>query len=297
MTVYIKSGGAWRAGNNGQIKIRWGGAWQTASYIYEKVNGAWQDSGYRGFPLAPQSIWVHAWDFNNVAIGFTGPPAGGAPVAYYRLVQTDANGNWLNSVNVGGSPWGNFGVGQDGRYQFFVQSVSAAGLESGWCGPVRVQIGHTELGHYGTVQQSRPWSSEHISSARNRDDPFWVGVPGSVILTGLHWRNMTTPQSSVVTPYNQRTVNLITQTVDRGPLNDHIGHTILSGSSYAWWDFPLYEWGNGQACGFVARGSGWSTTGNGTYMLWCEDMWCDGTEYYDVSVYYVDRNYAGNSYW
>ena len=37
--------------------------------------------------------------------------------------------------------------GEDTRYRFFVQSVSAAGLESGWVEGPRIQMGHVEQGY------------------------------------------------------------------------------------------------------------------------------------------------------
>jgi hypothetical protein len=294
MTVYRKTNGGWAAASNGNIRVKWGGNWNTASYVYRKTNGQWADSGYRGYPLAPQSIWVHAWSFSAVALGFTGPPAGGAPVAYYHLVQTDSNGNWINQVNVGGSPWGNFGVGEDGYYQFYVRSVAASGLASAFTGPVRVRIGHTEQGYWATENRQQGWNSEQVGGYRNMDEPFWVGSPGNVYITGLHWRNLRTGgMSSVVTPGTNRTVNYVFNGGDFGAMNGNLG-TIYNGHSY---DYGLGNPGGEGPWGLVARGVGWSTTGNGYYMLVCDALWLSGTETYQVSVYYVTRNYQDNGYW
>jgi hypothetical protein len=293
MTVYRKTNGGWAAASNGNVRIKWGGNWQTASYVYQKVNGQWQDSGYRGYPNPPQGIWVHAWSFSAVALGFSGPAPGGAPVSYYHLVQTDSNGNWINQANVGGSPWGNFGVGEDGYYQFYVRSVAASGLASAFVGPVRVRIGHSEQGYWATENRTQGWSSEHLSGARNKDEPFWVGFGSDVVIQGMHWRNLRTPMSSVVTPGTNRTVNYIFNGGDFGAMNGEWG-TIYSGHNG---DKGLGNEGTGQPWGIVARGAGWSTTGNGTYMLWCDDFWCDGYQTYQVNVYYVTRYYQDNGYW
>jgi hypothetical protein len=47
----------------------------------------------------------------------------------------------------------------------------------------------------------------------------------------------------------------------------------------------------------VARGAGWSTTGNGYYMLWCDDFWVDGTYYYDNYEIVSWNPEQGNYYW
>ena len=301
MGVYVKEGalggGSWKQIGNGGVRVKSGGSWSYPTYVHAKLEGGgWRDTGYRGYPNPPQSIWVHAWSHSAVALGFTGPAAGGAPVAAYQLVQTDSNGNWLNQVEVGGSPWGNFGVSMDGLYQFYVRSKSAAGLYSGWAGPVRVRIGHSETGYWATENRTRGWESEHIGGARNRDEPFWVGFGSNVSIGGMHWRNMRTPMSSIVTPWGNRTVNWIIYGGDWGDISGSVGEVRSSGAN-AWYDYPFGNQGDGNPWGIVPRGAGWSAVSNGTYMLWVDDFWCSGTETYQVSVYYVTRNYADNSYW
>jgi hypothetical protein len=298
MGVYVKDGalggGSWRQIGNGGVRVKAGNDWSYPTYVYAKPEGqGWRDTGYRGYPNPPQSIWVHDWNFGAVALGFTGPAPGGAPVSYYQLVQTDSNGNWLNTANVGGSPWGNFGVGEDGYYQFYVRSFSAAGLASAFTGPVRVRIGHSEQGYWATENRTQGWESEHLSGARNKDEPFWVGFGSDVHVTGMHWRNLRTPMSSVVSPGTNRTVEWIVFGTGFGYIHETYG-TVYSGSNI---DHGLGHDGNGQPWGIVARGAGWSTTGNGTYMLWCDNFWCSGTYTYQVQVYYVTRNYQDNGYW
>jgi hypothetical protein len=297
-TLRVSSGGGWAGPvGDGNLRVKWGGPWISPAYVYHKMGdlggGYWRDTGYRGYPNPPQSIWVHAWDFNNVALGFTGPAAGGAPTVAYNLVQTDSAGNWLNQVEVGGSPWGNFGVGQDGYYQFYVRSKSAAGLYSGFTGPVRVKIGHTETGYWQTEGRTEGWTSETASGYRNKDDPFWVGIPPSVILTSMHWRNLQMPGSSVVTPGTNREVNWVFAGQDYGTIRAQLG-TVYKGNNTDW---AFNNWGDWNPWGIVARGAGWSTTGNTNVMLYTDGLWCHGTHHYNVDVYYVTRYHEGNSYW
>jgi len=305
MGLYVKQGGlgggSWKqiTDGNARVKRPWEGSWTSPTYVYAKIGGlgggSWRDTGYRGYPNPPQSIWVHAWDFNNVAIGFSGPAAGGAPVVAYQLVQTDSNGNWMNAPEVGGSPWGNFAVGEDGYYQFFVRSKSAAGLYSNFIGPVKVRIGHTEQGYWAAENRTRGWQSDHPSGARNADDPFWIAFGSNVVIQSMHWRNLRTGgMSGVVTPGTNRTVNFIYNYGDFGPINNEHG-TIYNGSNVDKGGFN--NQGNGNPWGIVARGAGWSTTGNGYYMLWCDDFWCQGYETYQENVYYVTRYRQENGYW
>jgi hypothetical protein len=44
-------------------------------------------------------------------------------------------------------------------------------------------------------------------------------------------------------------------------------------------------------------GSGWSTTGNSTYMMWCDDLWVDGTETYTQVEIVSSIPAQGNYYW
>ena len=295
-TLKAKQTGVWSgAVADGAVKVKSGGVWKSPAYIYAKRDAAWVDSGYRGFPLTPQSIAVHAWDFANVNVSFTGPPAGGAPTASYEVQQTNSAGTQIGALkSVTGSPSGNFAVGEDGQYMFNVRSKSAAGLVSPWRGPLKVKIGHTETGYYANENRTRGWSSEHLYGHRNKDDPFWVGFWGNVVIQGMHWRNLWTQQSGVISPGTNRTVNIITYGADQGALNNHLGGTIYRGHNYDW---GFGNAGDGSPWGIVARGTGWSTTGNTYYTLYLDDFWCDGYEIYQVSVYYVTRSYAGNSYW
>jgi hypothetical protein len=109
----------------------------------------------------------------------------------------------------------------------------------------------------------------------------------------MHWRNLQMLGVQVVTPYGNRTVNWIIAGQDFGPINNNTG-TIYSHDNR---DYPFANWGQDATWGIVPRGSGWSTTGNGAYMLWCDDFWCDGTEYYNNYEIVSTNPAVGNSYW
>jgi hypothetical protein len=300
----VKSGGVWQGPiTSGNLRVRSGGpSWRVPAFCKVKSGGQWVDTGYRGYPNPPQGIWVHAWDFNNVTIGFSAPASGGVPVSTYRVVQTDAVGNWMaQQPELPGSPSNNFSVSQDGRYQFFVQSMSGFGIESAWTGPVKVQIGHSEQGYWGTEYRTRGWSSEHLSGARNDAQPFQVYVPNSVTIQGMHWRNLQSPIADfdygILSPVPNRTVNWVYSGGVGGPINNDLG-TVWNHNST---DRGFYNNGGNNYWGIIPLGAGWAGGGapvnDWNFMLWVDDLWCDGFETYPVSVYYVTRSYQGNTYW
>lgn len=299
MAIRLKSGAGWVGPvGDGNLRIKWGGPWISPSYVYCKIGdlggGYWQDSGYRGYPNPPSTPWVNTWGYGNCQVAWNYPAGGGAAIAYYHVVMTDVNGSWIAEENSTDNVSPNWGVNQDSRYRFYVRSVAQNGLASPFQGPLNVGIGHPSTPNYGYVQRTQYWSSEHLSGARNKDDPFWVGVPSSVLLQGMHWRNLRTGgMSGVVAPGTNRQVAWIVYSNEYGHITDNYG-TIYNGSSI---DHPLNNWADGSAWGIVARGAGWSTTGNGYYMLWLDDFWCDGTYYYDNYEIVSWNPEQGNYYW
>jgi hypothetical protein len=158
---------------------------------------------------------------------------------------------------------------------------------------MRAHIGHTEQGYTSLDSFTRYWSSAHLSGYHNKDDPFWVGIPSSVLLQGMHWRNLQMPGSSIVTPFNNRTVNWIIFGTDWGDISGNLGQVNKGNNT----DYGFNNQGDGSAWGIVPRGSGWSTTGNTNVMLYTADFWCDGTETYQQNVYHKTRDRVENSYW
>ena len=303
MPVYVKvgalGGGSWRQIADGNIRAKayQEGTWRIPTKCYVKHGamgtGGWHDTGYASYPNPPSAPWVHHWDYSNVQAAWNYAAGGGPPIAYYDVQLLYSDGNfWTSEASTDNiSPM--WGIGQDARCQIRVRSVGTNGLASAWQGNLRVGTGHPETYNYGWVQRTRGWESEHIGGARNRDDPFWVGFGGNIYASGMHWRNLRTPQSSVVSPGTNRSVAWIVYGNEYGVIHNNYG-TIYSGSSI---DHPLGNWGDGNPWGIVARGAGWSTTGNGTYMLWCDDFWCSGTEYYNNWEVVSTNPAQGNYYW
>lgn len=286
--------GTWQGGSDGSIRLKWGGSgWSVPSYCRVRVNGNWVDSGYRAYPNPPSAPWVNSWTYSNCQVAWNYAAGGGAPISYYEVVITDAAGNWLATENSTDNVSPNWGVSQDTRYRFYVRSVAVNGLASPFQGPLNVGIGHPSTPNYGYVQRSSDWNSDVVGGARNADDPFWVGVPGGVLLNGMHISNYYTPMSSVVARGTNRDVNWVLYGQDYGSVVNNYG-TLYSGGSLS---HPLNNWGDGSPWGWIARGAGWSTTGNGTYMLWIEQLWLSGTYYYDNYEIVSWNPEQGNYYW
>ena len=285
--------GGWVGGSDGSIRLRWSGVWQTPSYMRMRVGGNWVDSGYRAFPNPPSDPWVNSWDYSNVQAAWNYAAGGGAPISYYEVQLLNASGGLWASENSTDNVSPNWGIGQDARAQIRVRSVGVNGLTSAWSNLLRVGTGHPSTPNYGYVQRTQDWNSDLVGGARNADDPFWVGVPGGVLLNAMHISNYYTPMSGVVARGTNRDVNWVLYGNDYGSVVNNYG-TLYSGGSIS---HPLNNWGDGSPWGWIARGAGWSTTGNGYYMLWIEQLWLSGTYYYDNYEIVSWNPEQGNYYW
>lgn len=274
------------------MRVRDGGAWRVANFCYIKQGGAWYDSGYRGYPNAPQNIRVASWDFGQVTPYWDAPAAGGAPVSYYHVVKTDANGNWVAEVNTTSQSY-SFGVSQDERCQFYVQSVSAGGLASGWNGPLRCQIGHTELSHTVTDTLTRPWSTGMDINAYGPDNTYLLYVPASVNISSWYMNFAATFSTSVLSPTASREINHVFNNVIQGEKLNW-SNPLPAGGGSPWFSY-VYN-GNNSYWGFYVHGTGWSTGPTGGYRF-TGRFEQHGTETYYQDRTVIDRNYAGNSYW
>lgn len=298
MAVRIRTGGSWYAPPNGNLRTRYGGDWRAANNCYIKIGGVgagyWYDSGYRGYPAVPSTPWVTGWDYSNINVGWSGG-SGGAPVAYWQLQRLDVNGNQMNLDNYGGGGSNNYGVNWDSRYQFRVRSVSTGGLVSDWSGLLRVGIGHPQQDTNGYVNHTRGWEA-HFSGGANANEWMAVVVPSNVSLNAIHWRNLFTPMSSSVTPGTNRDVDWIFFNNDYGTIRNNLGN-VASHTDMDYGGGISGNQGNGSYWGIVPVGSGWSTTGNGTFMLWVDDLWFDGVETYQNWELISRINEQGNYYW
>lgn len=297
--IRVKSGAGWTAPiANGKLNVKWGGTtWQNPSVVYAKAGdvggGYWVDTGYRGYPATPSAPWVHAWSYDAIALGWNAG-GGGAPVAAYQLVQTDVNGNWINQVEVGGSPWGNFGMGWDSRYQFYVRAKATSGLYSGFAGPLRVGCGHPTQYQYGNVQHSEGWQEYNAVggdaySWGYRDNFVGQRPGGDVHVEYIYWN--LSANVGVLSPWNNREVYIIgnDSALYWGPMGWN--RPVVG---YDYFDF----WGNGGVTGFVCRGSGWSTQfNNNGYPRVTGEFWVGGTRYWTAYEVVNTINEQGNYYW
>lgn len=282
-------GGAWQVADRpGGVQVKWGGSiWQTPAFMYYKMGGGWVDTGYRGYPATPSAPWVHAWDYNNVAIGWSAG-SGGAPVAAYQIVQTDSSGNWMYSYEVGGSPWGNFPVGPGGYYQYYVRAKGTSGLYSPFAGPLRIYIGQPSVYSETTEQGTRGWSSYvDVAGWGIKDNLVGANVPGSVICTQVHW-DLGCPYG-ILSPFNNRYIEII--------LNEN--YVFESPVNWPWQevhgDDYFNFWGNGGRTGFICRGAGWTVSYGGASRVW-GGFTVYGTEYYNYQQGHWSAA-TGNGYW
>ncbi len=309
MTVYVRTGGNWRAASSGALYIRYGGSWRAANACYVKIGGVnagyWYDSGYRGYPAVPSIPWVTGWDYSNVNVGWSAG-GGGAPVSYYQLEHNHPGG--IQGIdNYGGGQSNNYGVNWDTTLSFRVRSVSTGGLVSGWSGYRYVGIGHPQQDTYGYVQRTRGWATDHQWNYRFIREAFNWYVPSSVHLNGLHWSNFrcgppgNQGSSIVQRPSSNRLVSLQLNSEWQGSLaggnidvaNGWSGDLDLSpywGNNAYWGVYPTAN------NGATDNNTGWSAS-NVALSLYCDDIWLDGTEFYQ-NWELTNRIYEqGNTQW
>ena len=295
MTVYVRTGGNWRAASSGALYCRNGGSWRAANACYVKIGGVgagyWYDSGYRGYPAVPSAPWVTGWDYSNINVGWSGG-GGGAPVSYYQLQRLDVNGNQMNLDNYSGGQSNNYGVNWDSRYQFRVRSVSTGGLVSDWSGMLRPGIGHPQQDTYGYVQRTRAWSSAAQSGVCYRDDFYSFTVPNNIHLEALYWNNLRCGSGSslVQRPSSNRWVYWVGNGSWQGPMaQGDIANGWTGG-------LGLDNFGNNATWGLGPTGQGWSYS-NPSLGLYADSVQLVGTEYYDNWELTNRINEAGNYYW
>ncbi len=292
MGIKFVSGGVWKGPvADGNVRIKLNGAWYAPGFIKIKSNGAWVDTGFHGYPNVPINLSVSSWDYGQCTVAWSGPSSG-PPVVAYHVEKMNQAGTPVEGYEIAAGSK-QFGVSPDTKYQFHVRSKGANGLYSAFTDPLRVGIGHDVSYNYGYVTRQRAWQSAIAGGAVNRDAWIAVSVPDTVVINALRWRNLRTPQSSVVTPGTNRTVNWILNSGDFGAINANLG-TVYSGNNTDW---GLNNNGNNAAWGIIPRGSGWSTTGNNYYQLIVDQLWCDGTESYQNYEIVSTNPAQGNYYW
>jgi hypothetical protein len=222
-------------------------------------------------------------------------------VSYYEVVKTDANGNWVTDVTTGATSY-NFGVSNDERCRFYVRSVSAAGLTSGFIGPVNVQIGHPEVGHYADVQHSESWNSALVAvNLYLQNYAVAIFVPSDVLVSSWYtnlrnteagWAQLSPDPGGVAPPGGRRLFDLY-----RGVPQWADWHNRLAVPNP--WAPPwraMNHWGENTTWGYAIDGTGYSAGSTGNFRIYGEfQIW--GTRYWNVNTYFVDTAYQDNSFW
>lgn len=300
MTVQLRTSGAWYNVPNGRLNIRYGGVWRSANYCYIKIGnvggGYWYDSGYRGLPGMPGDPAVYAWDYSNIGI-YWSASSGGAPVTNYIVQSLDSSNNVTGQWDVGTATSFSIGVSQSTLYQFRIYARSAGGLQTGPSGSLRVGIGHPQQDNYGYVQRSRGWSSHVTQTAFNRDNFIVVTVPSSVQINAVHWVNLRSPQSSQLMSPPARDILWVVNGAPTTTIRNQFG-LPTSPWTFDYAGAPINgQGGGGNVWGIVPQGTGWSNSGNSTYMLWLDDFWFDGTEFYQNYELVSSVPAQANYYW
>lgn len=157
MALQVKRDGAWVTPAGGTVRVKSGGAWQTAVYVNTKVGSAWVNSGYVGAPGTPQNLSASSLgngDTKTMTFTWTAPVTG-APVAGYRFKvynnasptptllatlpsATTSSASTSRSVNFGQAP---YSATAGSQYQVEVVAVGSTGIESSATPRRRVTIG------------------------------------------------------------------------------------------------------------------------------------------------------------
>jgi hypothetical protein len=300
MPLKIRTGGAWHDVPTGGARIRSGGQWIGASAVKIRDQGVWKDSGYVGFPGVPTGFYVSSWTFSQVTVNWSPPAAGGAPVHHYEVVMTDSAGNWMSAPTTTGLSY-SFGVAEDYRVRFYVRSVSAAGLVSGWAGSIGAQIGHTEINHQQANTGTRAWQSGAVAINLYNGgfggpqvpdsvyvDHFYVNLSQAGLCQGENWAYLSPGTGTV------RNIFFITQS----QIRRDIGRITLGNPSHG----QLNIAGNGGTApnngwGLYAEGAGYAAGPATSACRVVGDLEVFGTETYTYYTTVIDRARVENSYW
>jgi hypothetical protein len=258
------------------------------------------------YPNTPTSFAVspgyapYNWSFGNVVVQWTAP-VGGAPVALYRVVKTNAAGTWTAEVTTTGTSY-NFGVSNDERCQFYVRAESVAGLVSAWAGPIRVQIGHPEVGHYANVQHSEAWASAMVAvNLYLQSYTVAIFVPSDVLVSSWYtnlrnneagWAQLSPAPGDGGPPGGRRLFDVYRNAPQWADWRNRL--SVPNPWAPPW--RAMNHWGENQGWGYAIDGTGYSTGSTGAYRIYGEFQ-IHGTRYYDVSTYFVDTYYQDNSFW
>jgi len=255
-SLRTKSGAAWSpAIAAGKVAFKWGSGWVLPSTMKVKWGAGWVDTGYAGYPAAPINVGINYWDYNEVRIQWAAG-SGGAPVAAWNVVQTDAAGNWLRSYDLGGSPSpaGYFPVNESTKYRFYVRSKGSTGLYSDWGAGsgVGASIGKPAVTTYTTETGTRPWSAA-VSVNGYKDALVGYAVPTNRAVQTVRYQiSAYAGFTSALSPYNNREIYRLSNSGQ----NERFSWLVQSIDTTV--DVADY-WGNTGITGMICRGTGWAS--------------------------------------
>lgn len=304
--IMVKSGGVWVGPvEDGTVNIKLGGRqpdgsfslehWVYPTNIWVKSNGAWVDTGYRGYPNEPGTVSVNAWDSTNfltVSIKWgAASSVGAAPTASYEIQQLSSTGGLINSDTQTDLTSKNFATVEDGKYQFRVRSKSTGGLYSDWSPILKVEMGHKEEGYYANENRTRTWYKE-INGNWYKDayigNQTVINVPDTVVIKEFHYAlSANAGFTSALSPFGSRTVTHVF-------LNVEWGDTMSMNSPYNTIEYGFNNNGDNKWWGLKCKGSGWSTTATGLERM-VGKFGIEGVETYQVSVYHLTQAYKANA--
>lgn len=276
--LHVKNGGNWVLVDDGNLAVKYNGAWIFPSHLHVKNNGAWVDSGYDGFPAPPTGFAINASNFSTLSVKWT-PGVGGAPVGNYEIALNSAdNSTRIATLNDTASPSGNFSVQEDTKYQIWIRAETQAtgGVTSAWVGPIKWAIGHAAYTTYTDDPATRPYTLAKAVTGY-RDVAVGPTIPTSVVVQTIRYQISNT-FSGILSPYGSHSISRWQNAAEKEQFS------WLSASIDTTLNVTDYT-SNGGVQGMVCRGTGWSSTPSGSFI-------CTGT----ITVNGIENYTAHNAH-
>ena len=229
-----------------------------------------------------------------------------APARYEACIRNSGGGEipgMPSQFTTGGfASWA--GLSQDTNYQFYVRSITAAGLLSGWAGPIRYGIGHVQQRAVRWEHRSRTWrSGEAFVGLYNQLNTGQTapayhvanGFACGVVVTDIHMEVWTPYGWTSTWGFFREMYHLGNGVADIGGVMQPFNWGLTFGPS--WVASPFRgRWSDGRPWGVWLNGSGYDHK-YGAYMPIYAKIILAGTEYYTELVEYVSVNELANHHW
>lgn len=265
-SLKIQSGGAWKTVADGKLKTRIGSVWVSPSSLKIQVAGAWKDSGYQGAPAAPTGLAVNAWATHDaVSFKWVAGVGGAASASYEVMVRNAAGTTATTGANVVTktdtvSPSVDFTeVVQGTKYNVYVRALASSGLYSAWVGPLQISMGKDATSKTVTTSGTRAWTSGAKSIVGYKDVAVGPVVPTTVVVQAIRY-NVSETFSGVLSPYGSHSISGYRNSAEQAQFS---WPSSSIDTTPALTDYRS----NGGVQGLICRGTGWSTTPTGSYIL------------------------------